>query len=249
MPDLSWLTARPVAHRGLHDRDAGRIENSMSAFKAAIERTFAIEVDIQIAEDGVAMVFHDSALDRLTEETGLVRSRPGAGLNKIKLSGSNDIIPTFDDLLDEVAGRVPLVIELKPHGPLTDRLAKTIADRLKRYDGRAVVMSFDPEMIMAVARHNPDQLRGITADATPASAYWEGYTAAQRFSLRHLLHIPRTRPHFIAYDCKALPAPGPFLWRRIFGCPVLTWTVRDKAEQNRVRKWTDQIIFEGFDPE
>jgi len=248
MTDLKWLTERPVAHRGFHDRDAGRIENSPTAIQAAVDRGFSIEVDLQIAADDVPMVFHDATLDRLTAETGPVCALPGNLLSRLPLCGSGDTIPTFDDLLTIVDGKVPLVVELKPHGRRTDALADAVLQRLESYSGKVALMSFDPEMVATIAAKAPNQVRGIIADATPRRVAWGGGSVVGRFGLRHLLHVPRTRPHFIAYDCQALPAPAPAILHRLCGRPVLTWTVRDRAEQNRVRRWTDQIIFEGFDP-
>lgn len=248
MTDLKWLTERPVAHRGFHDRDAGRIENSRSAIGAAVDRGFAIEVDLQIAADDVPMVFHDSTLDRLTNESGPVRALAGDALGEIRLKESSDTIPSFDDLLTIVDGKVPLVVELKPHGSRTGILADAVLQRLAAYSGKVALMSFDPEMVATIAEKSPDQVRGIIADATPRRVGWGGGSVIGRFGLRHLLHIPRTRPHFIAYDCQALPALAPAILRRVCSLPLLTWTVRDRFEQKRVHRWTDQIIFEGFDP-
>lgn len=249
MSDLSWLTERPVAHRGLHDRNAGRIENSASAIRAAVERNFAIEVDLQMAADAVPMVFHDTSLDRLTFEAGRVRDWSSNALRQVVLSGSTDTIPTFADLLAMVAGSVPLVVELKPHGPRNAELAARVAADLQGYSGPVALMSFDPDLVSEIGRSAPGLPRGIVADATRDPVSWSGVTTMERFGLRHLLHIPRTRPHFIAYDCRALPAPGPFLWSLLLGLPVLTWTVRDHAEMKRVGRWAGQIIFEGFDPD
>ncbi|MEM1045601.1 MAG: glycerophosphodiester phosphodiesterase family protein [Pseudomonadota bacterium] len=249
MRGLSWLTERPVAHRGLHDRGAGRIENSRSAIQAAIDRNFAIEVDLQMAGDCVPMVFHDASLDRLTFETGRVRDWPSGALKQLVLSGSTDTIPTFADLLTMVAGSVPIVVELKPHGSRNADLAASVATDLQGYSGPVALMSFDPDLVSEIARSAPNVPRGIVADATPEPVPWSGVSTMERFGLRHLLHIPRTRPHFIAYDCQALPAAGPFLWSLLLGLPVLTWTVRGHAEMNRVGRWTNQIIFEGFDPD
>lgn len=243
-----WLTRRPVAHRGLHDRAAGRIENSLSAVRAAIAGDYAIEVDLQLAADAVPMVFHDPTLDRLTERRGPLAGLAGAEIGRIPLRQSDDTIPSLDDLLATVGGAVPLVIELKPHGARTQALARATVDRVTAYDGPVALMSFDPDMVGLLAAIAPQLPRGIIADTTPAPTPYGGLTTIERFGLRHLLHIPRTRPQFIAYDCRALPAPGPWLWRLLRGLPILTWTVRSAAEQRRVGRWSDQIIFEDFEP-
>jgi len=221
----------------------------MQAVKAAMQRNFAIEVDLQLAEDGVPMVFHDSKLDRLTAQSGPLSARSSAELETIFLSGSTDRIPSFDALLEEVDGKVPLIVELKPHGARTQSLAAGVMARLARYSGPLALQSFDPVMLCELARIGPGLPRGIIADATPASPDWRDKTAWQRFVLRHLLHIPRSKPHFIAYDCKALPAIAPIGWKRFCGLPLLSWTVRTRSEQLRLRPWVDQVIFEGFDPD
>src|SRR5262245_28821237 len=104
----AWLTARPVAHRGYHDRDAGRIENTIPAAEAAIARGFAIECDLQLTKDDVAVVFHDDTLDRLTEAMGPVKTRTLTELKGIPLCGTEARIPTLDELLAVIGGRAPL---------------------------------------------------------------------------------------------------------------------------------------------
>ena len=113
VPLPAAFLAAPIAHRGLHDRGAGRIENSLSAIRAARDAGYGIEIDLQRSSDGVAMVFHDDTLDRLTDETGPVRARSAAELSHIRLKDSTDTIPTFAEVLAEVAGRVPLLVEIK----------------------------------------------------------------------------------------------------------------------------------------
>ena len=249
MSALSWLSERPVAHRGLHDAYSGPVENSLPAFQAAMERGFAIELDLQMSSDGVAMVFHDRTLERLTREAGPVADRTADELSAIDLPGGSGTIPTLAQTLALVDGAVPLFIELKPHYGRTAVLAESVVRDLSGYNGRVAAMSFDPEILPLLDRLDPALCRGIVADAATDRKDYPGTTLMDRFILRHMLHIPRTRPNFIAYDCRALPALAPAFWRGIASIPVLTWTVRDKQQQNRVRRWTEQIIFEGFDPE
>ena len=116
---LRWLTARPIAHRGFHDLRRGRPENTLAAFDAAVEARYAIECDLHISADGVPVVFHDDELERLTGEPGAVRDRTAAELGDLRVAGTGEWIPTLDELLALVGGRVPLVIELK-HVPGRD---------------------------------------------------------------------------------------------------------------------------------
>jgi glycerophosphoryl diester phosphodiesterase len=245
----AWLTARPVAHRGLHDAAAGRVENTLPAAAAAAARGYAIEVDLQLSADGEAMVFHDDTLDRLTDATGPLRARTAADLATVAIRGGDARIPTLDALLATVAGRVPLVLELKSdwsRRPAAALVARVV-DRLAGYGGPAALMSFDPDIVAEVRRVAPHLTRGIVADRADDPAEYPGQSATERFALRHLLHAPRTRPDFVAYDVHALPMPAPTVLRRLFGRPLLTWTVRSLADLAWARGHADQIIFEGFD--
>ncbi len=244
---LGWLTARPIAHRGLHDAVHGIIENSPCAFAAAMRHGYAIECDLQVSADGEAMVFHDDRLDRLTQESGPVVAATSKELRKIALKGTRDHITTLDDLLRQVAGRTPLVIELKSHWDGDNRLAARAVEVLRRYDDPFALMSFDPDMVEQMRDLAPDMPRGIVADRMN-SHDWTILPFAQRLELRNLGHLPRTRPHFLSFDANGLPSPASRLFREA-GLPVICWTVRDEAMRARVLNWCDQITFEGFFPD
>ncbi|MEM9574273.1 MAG: glycerophosphodiester phosphodiesterase family protein, partial [Pseudomonadota bacterium] len=132
---MSFITRLPIAHRGLHDGNQKTFENSMSAMRAAVEYGYAIELDVQVSGDGVAMVFHDATLDRLTNQTGLVKDRDTEELQSIKLGKTNDTIDTLEDVLLEIAGDVPVIIEMKGDGNAIDAraLAKSVASDLKKF--------------------------------------------------------------------------------------------------------------------
>ena len=155
MSKLGWLTARPIAHRGYHDRTAGRIENTLPAAEAAIAHDFAIECDLQLTADGRVVVFHDDTLDRLSEAEGPVGTRTLADLRAVRLTDSDAGIPTLEELLDLVDGRVPLVIELKSRFDGDRRLEQAVAPILADYTGPAAVMSFDPQSMRAIRRLAP----------------------------------------------------------------------------------------------
>jgi glycerophosphoryl diester phosphodiesterase len=248
MRDLKWLTARPVAHRGLHDAAAGVIENTASAFAAAIEGGFAIETDLQISADGEAMVHHDFALGRLTLGSRLLAAMTAAGLKEVPFKTTADRIMTLGELCDLIAGRTPLLIELKSRFDGDRRLVTRAAQVLQSYSGAAALMSFDPDPIEALRPLAPGLTRGIVAERHYEDSEWRTLTSEQRRSLAFLLHAPRTRPHFIAYNVKDLPSPGPWIARTVFGLPLLTWTVRSEDGRKRAERWADQMIFEGFRP-
>jgi len=244
-----WLTARPVAHRGLHDRARGIIENMPGAVKAAIAGNFSIEVDIQLTADGEAMVHHDHALGRLTEGNGLLIEKTAAELKSVKFLDTPEQMMSLSDLCAMVGCRVPLVIEVKSHFRGDRRLVKRMAEVLSSYDGPAVGMSFDPDQVLALREFIPSRPRGIVAQRTYDDDYWTKLTKEQRDSMLHLRHGFRTQPHFVAYSVNQLPAPAPWIARNVFGCPLLTWTVRTPEQRARAARYADQMIFEGFVPE
>jgi len=246
MPKPDWLTARPIAHRGLHD--AGVIENTASAFTAAIDGGFAIETDLQITADGEAVVHHDFALGRLTLGSRQLAAMTAAGLREVPFKATADRIMTLSEFLEFVSGRTPLLIELKSRHDGDLRLAKRAAEVLKAYRGPGALMSFDPALICALRQLAPGLTRGIVAERHYADAEWQTLTDRQKRSLAFLLHAPHSRPHFVAYGVNDLPSLGPWIARHVFGLPLLTWTVRTEMEQTRAKRYADQMIFEGFRP-
>lgn len=247
MAGLSWLTDRPVAHRGLHDARAGIIENTLSAAAAAIEGGYAIEIDLQAASDGTPVVFHDDTLDRLTTGTGPVAALTAAELAAIAFKNTDDRIPSFRQLLDLVAGRTPLIVEVKSDWSGMPALCARILEDLQAYRGPVAIMSFDPKVVDVIRRTAPALPRGIVSESYRD---WQegGTTPWSRFVMRHLLHAWRTKPHFVAYCVDDLPAGGALVLRWLFGVPLLTWTVRTAPQRENAARWADQIIFEGFRP-
>ena len=243
-----WLTARPVAHRGLHDAARGVIENMPGAVQAAIAGNFSIEVDIQRSADGEAMVHHDDALGRLTEGTGALRSKTATELKAVTFKSTSERMMTLSDLCTLVAGRVPLVIEVKSHFDGDRKLASRMAEVLAAYSGPAVGMSFDPDQVIALRELIPQRPRGIVAEREYTADDWPEASVAQRRGMTHLRHAFRTRPHFVAYWVNELPAAAPWIARHVFGLPLLTWTVRTAEQRERAARYADQMIFEGFCP-
>lgn len=244
--DLDWLTARPIAHRGLHGESI--LENTIEAAVAAIEAGYGIECDIQLTADEEIVVFHDDTLDRLTVAHGPLRAKTSAELRKIPFRASDGHIPNLRELLSRVAGRAPLLIELKSQWDGDTKLAERAVAALAGYAGSYALMSFDPVLVHAVRLLAPGLPRGIVAERYYDEPEWANATRGQKFRLGNLTHIPRTKPHFVAYWVRDLPALAPLFARNVLGIPLLTWTVRTEAEQKRAQRWADQMIFEGFRP-
>lgn len=234
---LTFLTKRPIAHRGLHDGNKARFENSLSAFDAAVSGEFAIELDVQLSADDKAIVFHDETLDRLTAETGPLADRKSSELRHIRLGETSDHIPTLAETLERVAGRVPVVIEMKDNGARNAALAQAVASDLKEYEGPAAVMSFSHELLAAYADTGSDIPLGLTAEGIGAHALAE-HNKALAFGIS-----------FVSYHVKALPNRFVAHARKDLGLPVITWTVRTPEDVKATRQHADQMTFEGFNPQ
>ncbi len=250
-PDLAWLTARPIAHRGLHDASKRVIENTLGAALGAIVRGFSIECDVLASADGEAVVFHDDTLERLTHADGPTSARTFEQLAALTLRGTDERIPSLRDLLEVIDGRVGLVIEMKSTFPRTpdDRIARAVAAALTRYRGPVATKSFDPDLVEAAHRIMPGIAHGVVAERANGPFWRRRFTTMERFGLTHLLHAPRTRPDFVSYAAADLPALAPWIARARFGRPVIAWTVRSAEERARIAPYVDQIVFEGFDPD
>lgn len=219
------------------------------AVQAAISGNFSIEVDIQLSADGEAMVHHDHALGRLTEATGPVVAKTAAELKAVKFKDTPERMMSLIDLCAIVAGRVPLVIEVKSRFDGDRKLVTRMAEVLASYQGQAVGMSFDPDQVLALRELLPSRPRGIVAQRSYEDEYWADLTPQQRDSMLYLRHGFRTQPHFVAFKVDHLPAPAPWIARNVFGCALLGWTVRTPEQRKRVGQYADQMIFEGFVPQ
>jgi len=246
---LPWLIARPIAHRGLHD-GVGIIENTPSAVAAAIAGNYGIEVDLQISADGEAMVHHDDDLGRLTDGAGPLRDLTATALKQVAFKATADRMMTLGDLIDLVAGRVALVLELKSRFDGDLRLAARVAAVLGRNPAAIGAMSFDPGPVVALRRLAPGIVRGIVSERHFRPQDWEReagpMSLARRYQLAFLLHGLTSRPAFVAYKVADLAAFAPRVARHMFGLPMLTWTVRNPDDRAMAARFADQMIFEGF---
>jgi glycerophosphoryl diester phosphodiesterase len=250
MRRLDWLTAKPVAHRGLHD-GVNLIENTPSAIAAAVEAGYGVEVDLQVTADGEAMVHHDHALGRLTEGNGRLADMTAAELKQVPFKQTRDRMMTLGELLDLVGGRATLLIEMKSRWDgdrrLVDRVAGILSDTRAR-SAPVAVMSFDPLQTACIAERVPALPRGIVAESWYRRGHGDAPVAGERHPWRYVQSAIRTRPQFIAYHVKDLPGVAPFIARNVFGLLLFAWTVRSADDRERAAHGADQIIFEGFRP-
>lgn len=248
VPLPAALLAPPLCHRGYHDPSKGVIENSLSAFAAAIAAGYGIELDIQLSSDGQAVVFHDDTLDRVAEAGGNVSDRSAADLGGIRLTGTSDTIPTFAQTLQLVAGRAPLLIELKDQSLTmseTDGVLEfATAQALKDYHGPVALMSFNPHTVARLNDLAPHLPRGIVTSAWgPQDVAQLG--AARCDHLRAIADYDSTLSSFISHEAADLSRPR-VADLKAQGAAVLCWTVRSPAEEAAARRFAQNITFEGY---
>jgi glycerophosphoryl diester phosphodiesterase len=238
----------PIAHRALHSRADGRIENSLGAVLAAVNAGYGIEVDVQLSRDGVAMVFHDETLDRLTAQSGLVAARTAAELGQIALTGGPDFIPTLAETLRLVAGRVPLLIEIKDQtgvmGSSNGQLEGAVAADLAGYQGPVAVMSFNPHSVAHMARLWPSIARGITTSAYDPGD-WAPLPANTCDHLRTIPDYDRTASSFISHEAADLARPR-VAELRAMGAAILCWTIKSPEAEAQARQIAQNITFERY---
>lgn len=233
---MDWLTARPFAHRGLHDMNKSRWENSRSAFQAAIDSGYGIECDVHLTADGKVIVFHDKDLKRLTGQDGEVHEKTADEMAALSIGGTADRPQTLPMLLEQVDGRVPLLIELKGIRGHDDRLVEAVGASLAAYRGPAAIMSFDHWLIRDFAAHAPGIPAGLTACGRSVKDLENHFSM-----LGHGIS-------FTSFAVNELPNPFTDFVRMRLGMPVLTWTVRDPKGVALTSAHADQMTFEGFMP-
>lgn len=230
---VAFLKTQAFAHRGLHGR--GLVENSLPAFEAAVAAGYGNECDVQASLDGVAFVFHDERLDRLTAEKGLLKERTASLLDAVILSGAQTPLPRLDALLQAIGGRTPLLIEIKAPDRAVNRACRAARRALEGYRGPVAVMSFNPLVGRWFRRQAPAIVRGLVITEAEKSV-WRG-------RCERTLALWQAKPDFLAYDVANLPSLFAIRARRR-GVPVLTWTVRNAVQEATALSQADESIFE-----
>ncbi len=243
---FGWLVARPIAHRGWHG--PGRPENSLAAARAALDAGFAIECDVRRTADGEAVVFHDETVERVTGGRGEIAELTLPTLRTLRLHGADEPVPTLAELLTAVAGRTPLICEIKSGFDGDTRLAARAAAISADYAGPLAFKSFDPDVIAFLRASGARRPLGVVAEARYDDPYFAALSPAQKRICATFAHIERTRPDFLSWAVDDLPHATPTLLRALAQLPVMAWTVRQPAQWARVREFADQAVFEGAAP-
>lgn len=242
-----FLTA-PLAHRGYHDAAKRRPENSLAAFRAAVEAGYGIELDVQLTRDGQAMVFHDDTLDRMTLKPGAVAKMTAAELGQIVLRNSNEAIQTLAQVLALVKGRAPVLIELKDRldtmKPTDGRLAQAVARALTGSGGPVAVMSFNPHSMADMASAAPSVPRGLTTEDYDPKDY-APLSSDLCDHLRAIADYDRVGASFVSHKASDLARPRVAELRRQ-GAAILCWTIRSPDQEVAARRIAQNITFEGY---
>ncbi len=242
---MKALQGWAYAHRGLHGN--GIPENSMAAFRAALEQGYGIELDIHLLKDGNLAVIHDSLLNRTTGRPGHVEDLVTADLSWYTLEGTQETIPELMDVLTLYSGKAPLILELKPENGNHAALCEAVCRMLETYSGPYCIESFDPRCVTWLKKYRPDIIRGfLTENFFKSKNDLPDYL---RFALTHCLTNITCVPDFIAYRFDhRLDSPSNFLCRKLWKAQGVSWTLRSKAEYDTAVAEGLLPIFEGFDP-
>ena len=241
--NLDWVFEKFIAHKGFWDEN--NPENSLGAFTRAIEHNYSIELDVRMLEDDTLVVFHDKELSRMTGEDGYISKLTAADLSHYRLQNSEYCIPTLAQALEHIAGKVPVIIDLKSDATHVGGIEGKLADILSGYAGEVAVMSFNPLSLEWFAKNAPSITRGLLSTRWTKDLHDRPDTFLKRFATAHNLLSKRAKPDFLAYNIKQLPSIKTHKFKKI---PLLGWTVSSQEEYLDKVKYVDNIIFEGFEP-
>ena len=245
--DIRPFLERLYAHRGLHDNASDAPENSLAAFRKAVEKGFGIELDVQLTKDLVPVVFHDFTLKRVCGVDKKVRELTFDQLQELRLCGSDQRIPSFDQVLRLVKGRVPLIIEYKIEA-LDTRVCE-LGDRLlSDYPGAYCMESFNPLGVWWYKRHRKEVFRGILSDNYVKNGD-RAFPAIFYEILHNMLFNFLAKPDFIAYNCRHYKDTARLICRNLYRAPAVAWTIKSQRELEERRADFDLFIFDSFVPE
>ncbi len=235
----SWLVHKYISHRGLHNSELP--ENSLGAFENSIKHDYAIELDVHMISDGTIVVFHDEKLDRMTNQDGYIFSLTKETLKDYKLKNTNYTIPTLEETLRLVDGKVPLLIEVK-NPKKVGELEKEVISLLSKYKGEFAVQSFNPFTLNYFYQNAPHITRGQLSGKLEDS----DLSRLKKIFLRNMYFNKKiSKPEFIAYEWNALPNRAVNRFKHL---PLIAWFVQTQEDYNKVMPHCDNIIFENFFP-
>ena len=240
--DEPFITKNFIAHKGLFDHQTP--ENSLSAFQKAVDNNYIIECDVRLISDGTVVVFHDEQLSRMTNRDGYVKNLTKESLVDYKLLDSEECIPTLEQVLELVDGKVGILIDLKDTQIRVGQLEKAVCKLIRHYKGDVAVQSFNPLSLEWFAKHSPNVFRGQISSFFKGDEY-KGISFIRKYLLKRLKFNKRSKPNFISYDINDLP--NRFV-KKYSDLPLIGWTVTSQEQYRKSFNDVDNIIFEGFEP-
>ena len=233
-----------IAHRGVFDNETIP-ENSYPAFEKAVNEGYGIELDVQLTKDGKLVIFHDDSLKRMCGVKKRLTDLTYAQLMEYKLVDTSFTAPLLTDVLKLVNGKVPLRIEIKPHGPFL-KTSEALAKELDNYKGTFCIESFNPAVVRWFSKNRKDFARGILASNYLHS---DKKTLSQKVLVTNLLFNGYCKPDFVAYNHEFMNSFSLNLCKKLYGCEMVAWTIRSQEELNKARGFFEVFIFEKFKPE
>lgn len=234
------------AHRGLFDNNSDHPENSLAAFRRAVEAGYGIELDVQLTSDHRLVVFHDGSLNRMCGVDGMLYRYTYDELCQYSLADSDERIPLLQDVLELVAGKVPLIVEIKKEGSWL-KTTKALAEMMQNYHGLYCIESFHPLVVAWYRKHHPDIIRGqLSSNFLKEN---DGWSTVARFILSNLLLNWLSRPDFIAYNHRYANQFSYRLCRKLFPTVNAAWTIRSQEELDKAEEIFQIIIFDSFIPD
>ena len=240
MANVDFLKKRPIAHRGLFNKENNIPENSILAFEKAIEKDYPIELDVHLSKDRKIVVFHDDNLKRMTGIDKKIKALNYDEIKDLKLDNTNCKIPLFSDVLKLVNGMVPILIEIKSDRK-TGETERELVKILKEYNGKYAIQSFNPFSLIWFKKNLPEVPRGQLA----SNFTKDKMLAVQKYVLKNLYFNVLTKPDFISFSINDLPNKKVESFRNN-GNLVLGWTVRNKNDLEKAKKYCDNIIGESL---
>lgn len=244
-PDQSSLRGWLYAHRGIHNNQGDAPENSLKAFKQAVDMGYGIELDIQLSKDGIPVVFHDWTLTRMTGKKQRVSDLTLAELQQVCLRKSEQTIPTLEEVLLLVGGKVPLIVEFKVER-YDLSLCEKAAPILDAYKGAYCIESFNPLVLLWYKKHRNRVVRGQLSDNFQKEM--QAGNPLVLFLLSKLLFNGITKPDFIAYHHKYSDTLSLRICRKLYRLPMAAWTIKNQYDYDKNRMRYHYIIFDSFIP-
>jgi len=243
MKDLSWIQSNLIAHRGLYTKDQSVPENSSIAYQKALDKKYSIELDLNVLKDGTVLAFHDHTLKRACNDERALKDINFDDVKDLTLFSSNEHIPTLENVIDLVQGKVPLLIELKPHGDVVF-LCESMMKIMQNYSGKWAVFSFHPKVVLWFKKNYPEVIRGQISEYFKTD---KNMNPISKYLMRSMFFNRFTKPDFISYGIYDMP--NKYIDQAMKkGMTVISYAARTQEQFDFVKSRYHNTVFEFFEP-